>query len=250
MLLNHHKHFHDNVVCHLCGKSLRSRHLAFHINAVHKKIIRFQCEECDKGYYLNSDLQEHIKLMHNSDKPEKCDQCPFSCHYPSRLKLHILQKHEGKPPPFQCNECSAGFFTENTLRSHKLRHGIKEYKCLVSECEWEFFTRAHLISHGKKVHKIDFSNDAPKIRKKRSRRSKLEIKQHKNLKKSKMESNNDAESQHQEDVIENFCPIEVEYLEEEFSETGDVVIYEIETDDPKYLIEVDNDSLEGEDELD
>lgn len=238
VLLNHHKHFHDNVVCHICGKTLRNRHLPFHINSVHKKIIRFKCTECDRGYYLNSDLQDHIKLMHNSNKPEKCDQCAFSCHYPSRLKLHILQKHEGKPAPFKCKECSSGFFTENTLRSHMLQHGPKNYECLIEECDWKFYTRAHLINHGKKVHKMDFSNDAPKIKRKRSKK----CKDNKATKRRKSQTNiKEEDSEFQAEVVDELYAMEVEYLEEEFPQTTDVIKHEnINTDNNLFLNEYEN----------
>lgn len=168
--------------------------------------------------------------MHNADKPEKCDQCKFSCHYPSRLKLHILQKHEGKQAPFKCKECTAGFYTENTLRSHMLRHGPRNYECLVSECDWKFYTRAHLINHGKKVHKLDFSSDAPKIKIKG--RSKPDIKEYKPSKKFKTTLNRKqatSKLQHEVDQeIPEICQMEVEYLEEAYSDIEEEIKCEIE----------------------
>ncbi|KAL5286384.1 hypothetical protein ACFFRR_007800 [Megaselia abdita] len=230
ILANHKKALHGNSVCHICGKTLRTRHLPYHIDQVHKKIIRFRCDECDKGYYLNSDLQDHKKLMHDCNKPEKCPQCKFSCHYPARLKLHILQKHEGKPAPFQCPECPAGFFTENTLRSHSLKHGERPYSCLVPECKSKFYTRPHLISHGRKVHKKDFTHDAPKIRRKKTRRSKEHMREERALRELKrrrlitytkddLGMEEDEEEADQEEEL--YQAMEIEYLEEEFIDPGE-----------------------------
>lgn len=148
--------------------------------------------------------------MHNSDKPEKCDQCKFSCHYPSRLKLHILQKHEGKQAPFKCKLCTSGFYTENTLRSHMLRHGPRNIECIISECDSRFYTRAHLINHGKKVHKLDFSNNDPKIKK--NERAEVGIKKYKNRKKPTSKCKREVDQE-----IPEICEMEVEYLEDEFS---------------------------------
>lgn len=138
-----------------------------HINSVHKKIVRYRCEQCGKGFYLNCDLKEHEKANHTSDKPLKCEYCPYSCYYPSRLQLHILQEHEGKTAPYKCDVCGKGFFQKGTLRSHRIRHGEKEYKCLVETCDREFFTRTALMRHGAKSHSdVDFS-DAPRMYKRR-----------------------------------------------------------------------------------
>lgn len=230
MLKNHYKYMHANVVCHICGKSLRNKHLPYHLNAVHKKIIRFRCHLCEKGYYLNSDLQDHIKLMHSSDKPQKCTQCSFSCHYPNRLKLHILTKHEGKPAPFQCKVCSDGFYTENTLRSHMLKHGPKEFKCLLPDCDSEFYSRSHLLNHGRKAHKMEFENDAPK----RKRRTREEIRKAKNIK----IDDEDFEVEEVENC-EEMNAMEVEYLEEEFLDLEDPEpeSFEIEEETPQFVVE-------------
>lgn len=205
-------------MCHICGKTMRNRQLSIHIKVVHKKIIRFRCDYCDKGYYLNCDLQDHIKLMHkNPSKTEKCTMCNFSCYRPSRLKLHILQKHETKPAPFKCNKCCKGFYSLKDLRSHMTRHGPKNYKCLAPECEWRFHTRSTLITHGKRAHKIDFSNDVQKGRRGRPKPSAEDSNEYEQNGTPNILSNSNGETETAllEESDQEIDYMEVEYLEDE-----------------------------------
>lgn len=192
---------------------MRNRQLSIHIKVVHKKIIRFSCNECDKGYYLNCDLQDHIKLMHkNPGKTEKCEKCSFSCYRPSRLKLHILQKHETKPAPFKCNKCSKCFYSLKDLRSHMTRHGPKNYKCLAPECEWKFHTRSTLIIHGKRAHKTDFSNDVQKGRRGRPKPTRENLDEYDKDGTPELVSSEEIDQE-----IQEIGYMEVEYLEDELS---------------------------------
>lgn len=54
------------VKCPICSKTYSSCYLNSHIKNVHKKMKRYGCVECDKSYYMMSELVLHISKKHKT----------------------------------------------------------------------------------------------------------------------------------------------------------------------------------------
>ena len=65
-LVEHKKNIHgkesDKNMCHFCPfKTPYKAQLKKHIDMVHQKLKRFTCDQCTRQFYLNNQLQRHIK---------------------------------------------------------------------------------------------------------------------------------------------------------------------------------------------
>ena len=57
-------HMRKSQICYVCGKGFtRKCHLLIHLGS-HKEIEHLECEYCQKGFILKSDLEKHIKREH------------------------------------------------------------------------------------------------------------------------------------------------------------------------------------------
>ena len=54
--------------------------------------MRFQCDECQRGYQTKDSLVRHKRLECGKPHLFHCSKCSYSTHYGSRLNNHIASK--------------------------------------------------------------------------------------------------------------------------------------------------------------
>ena len=64
-----------------------------HIEAVHLKIFKHQCEFCDFKAVIRSKLITHVKVKHTKNPVFACRHCDFVTHINKRLKEHVTKIH-------------------------------------------------------------------------------------------------------------------------------------------------------------
>ena len=90
---------------------------------------KFQCPQCDKLFYDNSNAQRKIKSVHEGVKSayNKCDyqatdKGNLKKHIVAKqghLKIHIQSKHEGVK--YACNQCDYQATRQDNLKMHVKR---------------------------------------------------------------------------------------------------------------------------------
>jgi uncharacterized Zn-finger protein len=63
----------------------------------------FHCTQCNKSYYFDADLKDHVRYMHGNCKRHVCDICAKSFTVVSKLKQHI--KTHTNTKRYTCNVC-------------------------------------------------------------------------------------------------------------------------------------------------
>uniref|UniRef100_A0A1I8M6C3 C2H2-type domain-containing protein n=1 Tax=Musca domestica TaxID=7370 RepID=A0A1I8M6C3_MUSDO len=122
-----------------------------------KSIIRntnvpkeFPCESCEKIFVTKHRLHLHMKMVHMRERPYKCDYCDKSFFENSSLQNHIGQ-HTG----YNCPTCNKTFSTKRNLKRHTYLHiETKEFVCSVDNCGKAFSNKILLKEHGR-AHKRD-----------------------------------------------------------------------------------------------
>lgn len=101
-------------VCKICGKSLASSQaLKFHQDAIHFKIVRFECDFCGRKIYQKHLLRKHLK-RHVEGKPLKAE----------------CRGYYDRTRPFPCNieGCDRFYKTSLALAHHSLFHSGKLHR--------------------------------------------------------------------------------------------------------------------------
>lgn len=152
--------FRIKTQCMTCFKVLKSkfrldRHILTHKNLKHK------CDKCNKGFFIVTDLKEHIRTDHdNIHKRFYCPYCDQRFSTVAGFKSHTIRQHT-KKYPVSCYSCNAGFATKRELQRHLdyIHKGIAYY-CEI--CKMQFKEKLALIYH-KKVHLPTRDNISCKI---------------------------------------------------------------------------------------
>lgn len=113
------------ILCTKCGKYVRNnselnKHMlrADH-NASGTDIRPFKCDQCDKSFFAQFELNLHIRRGHTSERTLQCDECPKKFKTKSNLSQHRLT-HE--PPRHPCHLCSYSGRAAGCLRKHMRSH--------------------------------------------------------------------------------------------------------------------------------
>ena len=75
----------------LCSYASKSG-LKKHVNTMHNKVYRYQCETCDRGFTCRSRYYDHL-AAHTGVKRHTCTICGMKFMNKSSLKTHVLHFH-------------------------------------------------------------------------------------------------------------------------------------------------------------
>jgi uncharacterized Zn-finger protein len=138
-----------------CDKSYYTNsNLQDHINIIHLKQKKYcSYEGCNKSYCNQSKLNRHINNFHLNIKRFKCSECKYSVNNKTHLNTHINSVHL-KIKNFECNECKLYFSDNSKLKRHIKYVHLKEknIKCTYKNCSHVSFTNNDLKKHIKAIH--------------------------------------------------------------------------------------------------
>ncbi|XP_018573109.1 zinc finger protein 540 [Anoplophora glabripennis] len=112
----------------------------------------YTCTFCNKSAEKYSTFRSHC-YRHITEGRYKCQECPKGFSLQSMLQVHVLAKHT-KAKPFMCEECGKSFVTKPGLKIHLKKHKTEtkeDYPCV--ECGKVLHTRGGLTSH-MNVHRL------------------------------------------------------------------------------------------------
>ena len=81
---------------------------------------RFYCDQCDKSYTIQPDLNRHIRSIHDGIKDFKCTQCDYASGDVGNLNTHIKMVHDRIRDVF-CSQCDYACFRWSELNKHTKR---------------------------------------------------------------------------------------------------------------------------------
>jgi hypothetical protein len=145
-MVNHTKANKNKHTCDDCGKSFKDKsHLSVHI-FVHTSEKPFACQQCEKGYKREKDLERH-QQMHQGPTMT-CILCSFQCQGKQIYRRHLMNVHQGK---HECKECGKKCVSKSILEKHNRKHtGEKPFVC--EHCKVAFAQPGGLKSHKQALH--------------------------------------------------------------------------------------------------
>lgn len=166
------------IQCIECTKSFsRVSNLNQHVQSIHEKKSRFNCNFCDFRTRLLQDFLRHISTHFeqakretknkSSDTEDKavcllCQVCLEDFESAELLARHYMQKHQ-VVRKFECDYCDYRSFRKSTLVKHiTCQHLVKSlnekyneehpFKCTFKDCQKRFKTMKVLKAHIKITH--------------------------------------------------------------------------------------------------
>lgn len=148
--------------CQICGNSYKNiRILKQHMD-VHKDDGQvFSCTQCPKTYPNRSILATHIRNVHNF-KWRKCNFCEKECKTNRELKVGILCS-EWMTSILTLDLWLMFWFTQEHVATHT---GEYLYGCIY--CSQKFKGRPSLYSHKRQHHPIEWKEERPNPRPKKT----------------------------------------------------------------------------------
>ncbi|XP_051553940.1 gastrula zinc finger protein XlCGF8.2DB-like [Myxocyprinus asiaticus] len=128
--------------CPQCGKSfMLNKSLNAHMR-VHTEERPFTCHHCGERFKYLNNLQWHLSFLHTGAKSLNCDQCDKSFILESDLNIH--------KDPHLCSFCGESFSCPHRFKEHqKIHSNVKAHVCL--ECG-DAFSRAGNLKLHQRVH--------------------------------------------------------------------------------------------------
>merc|ERR1712029_14202 len=154
--LKNHSGQEKSVQCDKCGSSFWTKDdLHQHVQTVHEKKFKHQCQYCLLGHYSLAQLKRH-EMVHTGEKPFPCDICKRMFRSKYDVSAHKLSKHaDEEDKVFQCKQCDKKFARSILLKSHQTVHAdVKKFACSV--CDYRSHRATDL-----EVHMITHSDDRP-----------------------------------------------------------------------------------------
>ncbi|XP_076779777.1 zinc finger protein with KRAB and SCAN domains 5 isoform X2 [Arvicanthis niloticus] len=128
-----------------------------------------RCGDCGKFFLQASNFLQHRRI-HTGEKPFKCGECGKS--YNQRVHLTQHQRVHTGEKPYKCQVCGKAFrVSSHLVQHHSVHSGEKPYGC--NECGKSFGRHSHLIEHLKR----HFREKSQRCSDRRSKNTKLNIKQ-------------------------------------------------------------------------
>ena len=92
----------------------------------------YECSACEKMYYHNESLKQHIKKYHEESVKDsvQCKSCSKTLKNKYMLKEHVRRIHDAVKN-FKCEACGMSFVTAEELESHcrNIHMNIKPTRC-------------------------------------------------------------------------------------------------------------------------
>ena len=152
-------HLKIKVKCEICGMDFSPSGLRQHMKVSHltdRNSKSFTCTLCDFATHALRYLKAHVKNVHEKDTHNtKCDQCDRKFQFQSELQNHIAITHlKQKRLTFMCDKCGKGFTQRTNLQLHTLKNACESQEPIKCDrCEDEFSKRNYFILHYRAVHK-------------------------------------------------------------------------------------------------
>ena len=146
--------------CGVCGKRFPSPSNAkFHVETVHMKIKRFQCELCDEKFLHHQKMKEHMREFHAPGGPLPkglkqvvCPQCGIKLRNEFTLRTHTKRMHEDGVKPRECSICGKILSCGSSLRQHIITMHKKDNHFPCSKCNRKFPSKNRQKMHYKMAH--------------------------------------------------------------------------------------------------
>ena len=146
-----------DTTCNICGKKgFSTTHtLRSHIQSIHIKVTKHQCDICSGYFAEKSGLKAHRRL-HSEAEKFSCDQCKKTYdskgHLNEHKKTHLTAEKQGTV----CSKCQKKFAHKKGLTEHLQSCGIpeaerKRYQC--DQCDKHYALKRDLTRHMKKHNK-------------------------------------------------------------------------------------------------
>ncbi|XP_053623366.1 zinc finger protein 468-like [Plodia interpunctella] len=152
-----HKDEIENFICEICGKVFLHRASLFSHSRSHLP-PQFACSTCDYVTWHKHDLAKHV-LIHTGNKRYQCEYCTASYYTSSNLSSHIRRFHE-KIKRYPCALCDMRFYDTTKLNRHLDSHNdVKRFECEV--CHSCFTRRCYWKKHLQRQHNITIPAQRP-----------------------------------------------------------------------------------------
>ena len=143
------KFFHKDKVrlkeytCNQCNKKFNlQKDLDQHIGLKHKK---WQCNYCDKEYTTSGGLHKHERSHENL--ANACTVCKKRFQFPYQVEKHA--RNHTACGLLQCKDCDLKFACQSTLDTHRLKH-VTKLDC--PQCDKKFNSTDTLAQHKRGEH--------------------------------------------------------------------------------------------------
>ncbi|XP_045189991.2 zinc finger protein 583-like [Mercenaria mercenaria] len=120
-----------NCICEICGKKFKTERCVKSHMRTHSDERPYQCDVCGKYYKYTHQLSSHKKMFHSKLKRFFCKVCNKGFYFEGKLKDH-MNIHNGIRA-HHCQDCDYSSFTGNQLAIHKQKH--RRPKLVVEQME-------------------------------------------------------------------------------------------------------------------
>lgn len=111
----------DKSQCDQCNRTFSTKdNLNIHIRGVHNKETGIECPQCNKVISCAGNLRKHIDTVHTKALQVECHICQKVLGNKTALKTHIASVHE-KSISFSCKYCGQIYRSKNGLEIHVLK---------------------------------------------------------------------------------------------------------------------------------
>ena len=124
-----------------------------HVLDTHDCPWNYKCELCDKTFWVQFHLREHLKTtheiikdtnVHEGMKQNQCNHCGKIFTQAGNLRIHIKAVHEGVKEHV-CNHCGKGFSQAGNLKTHveAVHEGVNDQRCKIC---WKKFLSVKILT--------------------------------------------------------------------------------------------------------
>merc|ERR1711971_1073703 len=171
------------VQCPECNKKLKQKSYRSHVRT-HTGVKQFKCDLCDDRFTRRNDVMRHKRLIHEKPRDFQCEQCQKYFVSQENLDLHI-EKHKTE---MKCRVCDHGFGKKEYYDNHIKYvhpdggHSPTEEEMVVTEKPNELITEEGIDDPGYAEEEEKKTDPPPVILRKADPRKFEDLVQNKDLK--------------------------------------------------------------------